>query len=149
MANLESVWVTRNLKIYPISIASAMKPGRPLAYVSSSFKIQPCTGPEKLFRDLSTWELLNLKPSTVLDIPERLYQEYHISPAFVDSVMQTYGIQSTSKTVLEKEFNIVEIKYFVSNTRHYSWPKAAGESTHIFWSKIPLTDMQSRYGDRL
>lgn len=126
VANLESVWVARNLKFYPFSIASAMKPGRPLAGVASSFKIRPCAGPEKLFNELSTWELLNLKPSIILDIPERLYQEYHISPAFLGTVMKIYGIQSTSKTALEKEFDIEEIKYLVSNTRHYSWPKATG-----------------------
>lgn len=126
VANLESVWVARNLKFYPLSIASAMKPGRPLAGVASSFKIQPCAGPEKLFNELSTWELLNLKPSIILDIPERLYQEHYISPAFLDTVMKTYGIQSISKTALEKEFDIGEIKYLVPNTRHYSWPKATG-----------------------
>ena len=128
VANLESVWVARNLKFYPLSIASAMKNDGPLAFVASSFKIQPCTGPEKLFKDCSTWELLNLKPSTILELPEKLYQGYHMSPRFLDSVMQVYGIQSTSKTSLEKEFEVGQVKYFVSNTRHYSWPKAAGES---------------------
>ncbi|KAK3175984.1 hypothetical protein OEA41_007306 [Lepraria neglecta] len=48
-----------------------------------------------------------------------------MSPGFVDSVMKRYGIQSTSKTALEKEFDVGPINYFASNTRHYSWPKAA------------------------
>lgn len=133
VANLESVWVARNLKFYPFSIASAMKPGGPLAFVSSSFNIQTCTGSEKLFKDLSTWELLNLKPTAILDIPERLHQEYHISTVFLDTVIKKYGIQSISKTALEKDFEIGEIKYLVSNTKHYSWPKAAGKWTYILF----------------
>ena len=134
IANLESVWVARNLKFYPLSIASAMKKDGPLAFVAPTFEIQPCIGPVKLFKDLTTWELLNLKPSVILDIPERLYNQYHMSPGFLDSVMKTYGIQSTSKTALEREFGLGPGKYFVSNTRHYSWPKSAGKSTFIMLS---------------
>lgn len=126
VANLESVWVARNLKFYPLSIASAMKPKGPLSFAADTFKIQPCVGPEKLLKDLSTWELLNLQPKTILDIPERLYDQYHMSPRFLDSVMKEYGIQSKSKTALEQEHGVGPIKYFVSNTRHYSWPKSAG-----------------------
>ncbi|KAL9099527.1 MAG: hypothetical protein Q9163_004987 [Psora crenata] len=125
VANLESVWVTRNLKFYPLSIRSAMKPDGPLAFIADTFKIQPCVGPEKLLKELSTWEMLNLKSQAILDIPERLYSQYRISPRFLDSVMKKYGIQSTSKTTLEKEFGVGEIKYLVANTKHYSWPKAA------------------------
>lgn len=129
MANLESVWVARNLKFYPLSIVSAMRSNGPLAFVADTFKIKPCIGPEKLMKDLSTWELLNLQPQTILDIPERLYNQYHMSPGFLDSVMKKYGIQSTGKAALENEFDVGSISYFVSNTRHYSWPKAAGERT--------------------
>lgn len=127
VANLESIWAARNLKFCPLSIASAMKKDGPLAFAASTFKIQPCLGPEKLFKDLDAWELLNLKPSAILDIPERLYNQYHMSPGFLDSVMKKYGIQSPSKTALEKEFDSGPMKYFVSNTRHYSWPKGAGK----------------------
>ncbi|KAL8819057.1 MAG: hypothetical protein Q9191_007816, partial [Dirinaria sp. TL-2023a] len=125
VANLESVWVARNLKFYPLSIRSAMKENGPLYFIADSFRVQPCGGSEKHFKDLTTWELLNLKPSTILDIPERLYSQYHIAPGFLDLVLKQYGVQSTSKTSLEKEFGVGEIKYLVSNTRHYSWPKAA------------------------
>ena len=131
VANLESVWVARNLKFYPLSIRSAMKKGGPLEFTADTFKIQPCVGSEKLFKELTTWEMLNLKPSTILDIPERMYDQYHTSPGFLDSVMKTYGIQSTGKASLEKEFGVGDISYLVSSTRHYSWPKAAGQYLHV------------------
>ena len=127
IANLESVWVARNLKFYPLSIVSAMKKDGPLAFAADTFEIQPCRGPKRLMKDLGVWELLNLQPKTILDIPERLYGQYHMSPGFLDSVMKKYGIQSTGKGALEKEFEVGPINYFVSNTRHYSWPKSAGE----------------------
>lgn len=127
IANLESMWVARNLKFYPLSIRSAMKEGGPLAFIAKDFEIKPCIGPKKLFRNLTVWELLNLRPKAVLDIPERLYSQYHIAPGFLNNVMQQYGIQSTGKQALEKEFDVSDIRYFVSNTRHYSWPKAGGK----------------------
>ena len=128
VANLESMWVARNLKFYPLSIRSAMKQGKPLAFIADSFQMQPCIGNAKLFKDFTKWELLNIKPSDVLDIPERLYSQYRISPKFLESVMQTYGIQSTSKDALEKEFDIGPMHYFVSNSRHYSWVGVFGAS---------------------
>lgn len=127
VANLESMWVARNLKFYPLSLRSAMKEDGPLAFAADDFEVEICTGTKKLFTDLNNWELLNLRPNVILDIPERLYGQYQISPAFLDSVINEYGIQSTSKGVLEKEFDVPDMNYFISNTRHYSWPKAGGK----------------------
>lgn len=104
-----------------------MKKDGPLSFIANTFEIETCLGATKPLRDLTKWELLNLKPKTILDIPEKLYSQYHISPSFLNSVMQDYGIQSTSKGALEQEFGVGAMKYFVSNTRHYSWPKAAGK----------------------
>lgn len=49
---------------------------RPLSFLGSKFLIETCAGERKLFSELSDWELLNLKPNEVLDIPDRLYQEH-------------------------------------------------------------------------
>ena len=124
--------LARNLKFYPLSIRSAMKNGEPLAFIADSFKMKPCIGDTKLFKDFTTWELLNIRPTDILDIPERLYDQYRISPDFIKSVIETFGIQSTSKDVLEKEFDVGPMSYFVSNSRHYSWPKAGGKSGFSF-----------------
>ena len=104
-----------------------MKDGGPLAFAAKSFKVTPCVGEQKLLTEFSTWELLNIKPKEILDIPQRLYDQYHISQKFLESVMQEYGIQSTSKDVLEKEFDIGPMRYYLANSRHYSWPKAGGK----------------------
>ena len=119
--------IARNLKFYPLSIRSAMKDGKPLAFIAKSFKVQPCIGESKLLKDFSTWELLNIRAAEVLDIPDRLYSQYRISPSFLQSVMDTHGIQSTGKDILEKEFNLGPMFYYLSNSRHYSWPKSGGK----------------------
>lgn len=104
-----------------------MKDGGPLAFAAKSFKMKPCVGEQKLFTELCTWELLNIKPKDILDIPQRLYDQYHISQKFLEAVVQEYGIQSTSKEALEKKFDLGPMRYFLANSRHYSWPKAGGE----------------------
>ncbi|KAB8237316.1 hypothetical protein ETB97_007633 [Aspergillus alliaceus] len=133
VANLESIWVARNLKFYPLALRKAMseivvvngqeKRG-PLNYVADRFMVTTCKGESKLFANLSTWELLNLRPKTVLDLPQALHEQFSISPKFLESALQNFNIQSTGKDSLEREFEIKKpIKYFLSNTRHYSWPK--------------------------
>jgi hypothetical protein len=117
----------RNLKFYPLSLHKSLKEGNPLHFLASKFYIETCQGEQKLFSTLTNWELLNLKPSDILDIPDRLFQEHCISNAFLSEVMNKYTIQSTGKDVLEDEFGIQQpCQYMVAKTRHYSWPKGAG-----------------------
>ncbi|KAL7268366.1 hypothetical protein RUND412_009012 [Rhizina undulata] len=114
----------RNLKFYPLSLRKAIDVNAPLGFIAETFKVHTCVGKEKLFKDLTVWEMLNLKVTTILDIPERLYKEYAISSAFLQKVMEKYTIQTVGKDALEKEFGIDKpIQYFVTQTRHYSWPK--------------------------
>lgn len=100
----------------------------PLEFVRSKFYIETCQGVQKLMWDLTTWELLNLKPNVVLDIPDRLYKEFGISNDFLSEVMNEFTIQSTGKDALEKGFGIEKpCQYMLSTSRHYSWPKSGGE----------------------
>lgn len=140
VANLETISIARNLKFYPLSIRSAMKEGGPLAFIAEDFVIEPCIGSKKLFQKLSVWELLNLKLKTILDIPKRLYSQYHIAPGFLNDVMQKYGIQSTEKQTLEKEFDVPDAQFLVSNTGHYSWPKGGGKHTTIIVNSLMSID---------
>ncbi|KAK3936916.1 L-tyrosine decarboxylase [Diplogelasinospora grovesii] len=115
VANLEAIWAIRNLKFYPLSLKLAMAEGAPLnflAHATPTFYVGTCKGEKKPFTELSTWELLNLTPSTVLELPTRLGEEY-----------STLG-----KDCLEKTFGIKPGKFFVSATKHYSWPKGGAIS---------------------
>ncbi|KAI1419520.1 pyridoxal-dependent decarboxylase domain-containing protein [Xylaria sp. FL1777] len=125
VANLESIWVARNLKFYPLSLRKAFQKGEALEFLSDIFHVDNCQGVRKLFSKLTTWELLNLRPSDILDLPDRLYQEHGISNAFLSDVMNKFTIQSTGKDVLEREFQVKPCQYMLATTRHYSWPKGA------------------------
>ncbi|KAL4924073.1 uncharacterized protein BDV17DRAFT_295795 [Aspergillus undulatus] len=148
VANLESIWVgefvsipsgnievesvrlieheireARNLMFYPLSLLLAIKEGQ-LQFAREDFPVKTCAGIEKNFADLSTWELLNLKAETVLDLPKMLYDRYGVSPTFIEQALDKYNIQTTSKGKLEEAFGIKKpCRYLLTNTRHYSWPK--------------------------
>ncbi|KAJ7175810.1 PLP-dependent transferase [Mycena filopes] len=128
VANLESIWIARNLKYYSLSLRDAMKPGKELNLIASSFKIpMPAqAGQMKLLNDLSLWELLNLPPKTILDIPMRLESEYGITPTYLDSALSKYIVQTRGKQAIEFEWGMkTPPRYYISGTKHYSWPKGA------------------------
>ncbi|KAK4165537.1 pyridoxal phosphate-dependent transferase [Cladorrhinum sp. PSN259] len=127
VANLESIWVSRNLKFYPLSIRKAMDdPDGPLRFVPDDFSVRNCQGRLRKFRELTTWELLNLKAKTILDLPERLQAEYGITPKWLEEAMDPYNIQTIGKDALERHFGLdKQVQYFVPSTKHYSWPKSA------------------------
>ncbi|KAK0616216.1 pyridoxal phosphate-dependent transferase [Immersiella caudata] len=127
VANLESIWVARNLKFYPLSVRKAMDdPDGPLAFLPESFGVRTSQGQWKAFRKLSTWELLNLKPKTILDIPEQLRRQFGVTPKWLQEALDPYNIQTCGKDVLERHFDLDKpVQYFVANTKHYSWPKGA------------------------
>ena len=53
-----------------------MKDGQSLDFIRNRLVVENCEGERKLFWNLSKWELLNLKPKDILDIPDRLHQEF-------------------------------------------------------------------------
>ncbi|KAK2767766.1 hypothetical protein FQN54_003925 [Arachnomyces sp. PD_36] len=144
VANLESIWVARNLKFYPLSLAWALEETEELKFIADSFKVPNCKGTSKLFKELSPWELLNLRPETVLGLGDALNKEFGISGEFLQNALENYNIQTIGRHALEEHFEILPMKpkgdnrpstdgeptkpygamkYMLSKTRHYSWPK--------------------------
>ncbi|KAH8426863.1 uncharacterized protein LDX57_004590 [Aspergillus melleus] len=127
VANLEAIWAARNLKFYPLSLRRAMRSGNALEFLRAArpvFQVQVSEGVSKDFLNLTSWELMNLAPSVILNLPTRLQKEYGVSPSFLESSLQQHLVQTTGMKLLEDEFGITKpAKFFVSATRHYSWPK--------------------------
>ena len=97
-------------------------------YTSSCFHAPARTK----FKDLQGWDLVNLPSEVILDLPDQLNKQFGITSKFLESALNEYNIQTIGRELLEKEFNISNpIKYFVSKTRHYSWPKGVGKSADI------------------
>ncbi|CUA69803.1 Protein transport protein Sec61 subunit alpha [Halocynthia roretzi] [Rhizoctonia solani] len=118
-------FLTRAQEFYHLSVACAMESGASLNVIRNEFTIELCNGETKLFSQATAWELLNLKPETVFDIPERLQNEYAISAGALSAALNPYLIQTCGKDVLKSKFNIKPSKYFVGTTKHHSWPKGA------------------------
>ncbi|VUC26346.1 unnamed protein product [Clonostachys rosea] len=108
IANLESI----NLKYYPLSLREAMKPGAPLEYISPKFFVETCAGQQKLFSDLTAWELLNLKSNDILDIPDRLYQE-HEFPTNAHRLTEGAVDSLSSVLALRKQFQARGLSFLV------------------------------------
>ncbi|KAF9636665.1 pyridoxal-dependent decarboxylase domain protein [Lasiodiplodia theobromae] len=160
VANLESIWVARNLKFYPFSLKWAMEENGPLSFIPEDFSVRTCQNVLKKFRDLDNWELLNLRPKTILDIPEQLRTRYKISPTFLQKALDEYNIQTCGKHELQKHFNIDQAPtIMVSSTRHYSWPKGGAiagiGSGNIIGIKVDhaarvdLTDLEAKLNEHL
>ncbi|KAF5018638.1 hypothetical protein F66182_9388 [Fusarium sp. NRRL 66182] len=126
VANLESIWVARNLKFYPLSLSRALKQGK-LQFIADRFFAPSCHhSSRKLFKELDGWDLLNLRPDIVLDLPNELNKQFGITSKFLESALNEHNIQTIGRETLEREFGVKKpAKYFVSKTRHYSWPKGA------------------------
>ncbi|KAL1870867.1 hypothetical protein Daus18300_004956 [Diaporthe australafricana] len=126
IANLESIWAgkSRNLKFYPLSLQMAFN--GLLSHIGTTFTVTTAQNKEDLMINLTTWELLNLRVETILDLPDRLNRDYGMSASYLEKVMDQYGIQSVGKEAIEKHFGIEKTpQYMLSSTRHYSWPKGA------------------------
>lgn len=136
MINAETQRLARNLKFYPLALFRAVNEGK-LKFIAEEFKVKPCKkgSEEKLFSKLDAWELLNLRPETVLDLPGKLNEQFGISSEFLEDALKEYNIQTVGREPLETKIGVKQpIQYFVAKTRHYSWPKGAGMSFPSTWT---------------
>lgn len=107
--------------------------------VANTFMVKTCQQKTIKFMNLSTWEMIKLNVETMLEIPTRLKVQYNITTDFLTNIMPKYSIQMVGKQPIKHQYQIVPPNATESSTRHYSWPKAAGE--HQMRFKI---DIQSR-----
>jgi hypothetical protein len=120
--------LARNLKFYPLALSQAIKKGN-LDFIKDKFEVETCKDGKKNFASLETWDLLNLKLETVLDLPEQLYKEFGISSDYLKDALDKYNIQSAGLIPDETEQlyeSLKPMKYLLAKTRHYSWPKGLG-----------------------
>jgi hypothetical protein len=119
-----------------------MKKDGPLEFIANTFRLHDNDtdtfrlrggNDTKLFKDLTSWELLNIPPDVVLNIPDRLRKVYGITSQFLQNSLEKYLVQTAGKdSDIFQEFNtdqtkLNEMVYFISTAKHYSWPKAAGK----------------------
>ncbi|KAI9459853.1 PLP-dependent transferase [Lactarius psammicola] len=141
VANLESMWVARNLKFHPLALRRAVDNEPSLAHVAAHFRIRLCTGKEKIFVGCDSWELLNLAPDEAVSLTTRISETFGFSMPALQAVLNNYLVQTVGKDDLENYFGIEQPpQYLCPKTTHYSWPKCAGSANMI---RVPV-DEQAR-----
>ncbi len=127
VANLEGLWMARNLKFYPVSVRAAIQNEAAFQNIRD-FEVKLLNGSSAPIDTLDDWTVLNLPIDDVLDIPNRINQQYGIDMDTINNAIGNYSIQNIGYLeILKKHLPTISETpvSLCSGTRHYSWPKNA------------------------
>ncbi|MEO7120192.1 MAG: pyridoxal-dependent decarboxylase, partial [Ginsengibacter sp.] len=140
VANLEGLWMARNLKFYPVSVKAAIADAvknNSFLDKAKDFQVKLLNGETATLLALDDWTLLNLPLDEVLEIYNNICRDFYttndkptneknyqkVSDAIVNYTVQIIGYHDIlSKYVPSITQTPVSL---CSATRHYSWPKGA------------------------
>lgn len=125
IANLEAMWSSRNLKYYPISVAEALKNSSVLLK-AKDISVE-YAGKEYKLVDMNSWQLLNIKTEHILDLTQRITDNYNIDSDTLNSALEPYLLQSSGFVDFNNKYlNGIGAPIVAGTaTKHYSWPKNA------------------------
>lgn len=127
VANLEALWMARNLKFYAASVKAAMLNEPSLAGIKS-FEVKLLDGSMSKLIDLDDWTILNLRVDDILQIPNNISTQFKIDLATLGNLVADYTIQNIGyHDMLVKYLPAINTTPVAMGpaTKHYSWPKAA------------------------
>ncbi|NEO11997.1 MULTISPECIES: pyridoxal-dependent decarboxylase [unclassified Moorena] len=126
-ANIESIWAARNLKFYPLSFKEALNDLDPK--LADKFKVNLPSGKSKKIHKLDTWDLLNLSVDEVLNLSNRLIEEYNVDPVAFNDALSPYSLQNMGFLDFAQKFlvgtGVGDPVVIVPASKHYSLPKGA------------------------
>lgn len=127
VANLEGLWMARNLKFYPVSVKAAIQ-NEPVLKKATNFQVSLLDGKKVSLLALDDWTILNLPIEEVLAIPGNISKQFDIDGTTVSETIANYTVQNIGyHEILSKYAPAIRGTpvSFCSSTRHYSWPKGA------------------------
>ena len=132
IANLEAMWMARNLKFYPHAIQSMLINSDNEEIIKGRNDILVELGPEKIrLIDLNSWQLLNLRGDLIVELPgivgDKCFPEMESDARMkiVGDLLGPYLIQNIGLLDFARDHRDVKgMRVFVPATKHYSWPKA-------------------------
>lgn len=127
VANLEGLWMARNLKFYPVSVRAAIQNEAAFQGIKN-FQVTLLNGSKAALVNLDDWTILNLPVDEVLAIPNNIATQYNIDPTIVSNTIANYTVQNIGyHDILSKYLPTINQTpvSLCSATRHYSWPKGA------------------------
>lgn len=122
------MWAARNLKFLPLSFKQALFDPNLSPAKNMTVPIVQKDGSkvnQKIIQ-LSNWQLLNLEIDDILSLSDRLYKNYSISRQIYNNAISPYLVQSLGMFGIQQQFQLKKTPIvFVTQSAHYSWPKAA------------------------
>jgi vitellogenic carboxypeptidase-like protein len=130
IANLETMWMARNLKFYPLAIKETLEACPELARAKNEVQVTVWE-PEQKARlqkklvDCSVWQLLNLDGDESIALPGKIIELCGISQDEFDGYIAPYLLPNKGLMNYARKYpQIANVRVFVPATKHYSWPKA-------------------------
>jgi len=125
IANTESMWMNRNLKLYPVSIYKMVMDIDDFADARKMpVNVYGGDSPTKELQELGKWELLNLNGDYIVELPQNVADASGVAIDVLNEKLAPYLVQNIGLVAFCKEACINDMRVFVPATRHYSWPKA-------------------------
>lgn len=127
VANLEGLWMARNLKFYAASVRAAIQ-NEALFQNFRDFKVTLLDGSVATLATLDDWTVLNLPIDEVLAMPNNICKQYNLKAEDVGNAIANYTVQNMGYHEILTQYlpSITQTPVSMcSATRHYSWPKGA------------------------
>ena len=132
LANLEALWVARNVRLYPLAVRLLAATSAPFAHLGA-FEVAPAGGGRARLRDLPTAALLNLPVAETTDLHRRLHAALRTdgpetAAAFAEALP---SVRKSGLAGLLAEYNAAfpadparPPVVLISQAAHYGWGKA-------------------------
>jgi glutamate/tyrosine decarboxylase-like PLP-dependent enzyme len=127
VANLESFWAARNLKLFPVALKAALIEEPSLA-PARELDVQLLDGSSVQLIELDTWTLLNLTADSVLGLPQTMQDDYGVPVVTTNTALGNHSVQNLGLYEFRSRYlgDVPgEPVALAPITKHYSWPKAA------------------------
>lgn len=125
-ANIEALWVVRNMKYYPIALKLSSLEKEDCYFIGdfqNNFS-------NKMIKEMSFLELFNLPSSTILELKDFLYKKcgenFETITKLIGEYEVTYlGVYGIHQKVFELSKEVLELpNLYYAKSYHYSWEKA-------------------------
>ncbi|MCK9235116.1 MAG: pyridoxal-dependent decarboxylase [Acholeplasmataceae bacterium] len=124
VANIEALWVARNLKYYPLSVKLASESGSPKAFLLRDISFDYF---QQDIKNLTYNQLFNLRTSDILNLDDHITLRCKQEGFDIDEIEQLIRNYSVEKIGVHAIHKITEVSLpvvYISKSSHYSWKKA-------------------------
>jgi glutamate/tyrosine decarboxylase-like PLP-dependent enzyme len=129
IANMEGLWMARNLKFYPSALLAAARADKAAAPILK-LEVPLLDGRQKKLADCTPWQLLNLPIDAVLGLPVLVQKQTGITAPELAAFMCNHTVSALgmagacNEYILKRGLEHLPIMT-APVTNHYSWPKSA------------------------